>query len=110
MTLEEFLRRAHELGVDGVSLESCFIPSLDKEYLSQVRQLLDQYNLERVFAGASRRPGGRHEPECLPRDDRGLRIRADDWRQGDARGGQQSDVPEPAARAADRTPHRDVPG
>lgn len=50
MTLEDFLRRAHELGVDGVSLESCFIPSLDKEYLSQVRQLLDQYNLERVFA------------------------------------------------------------
>jgi sugar phosphate isomerase/epimerase len=50
MTLEDFLLRAHELGVDGVSLESCFLPSLDKEYLSQVRQLLDRYNLERVFA------------------------------------------------------------
>ena len=50
MTLEDFLRRARELGVDGVSLESCFIPSLDAAYLAQVRGLLDEYNLERVFA------------------------------------------------------------
>ncbi|MBZ5595611.1 MAG: sugar phosphate isomerase/epimerase [Acidobacteriia bacterium] len=50
MTLEEFLRRAHELRVDGVSLESCFIPRLDTEYLAQVRSLLDEYNLDRVFA------------------------------------------------------------
>jgi len=50
MTLEEFLRRAHELGVDGVSLESCFIPRLDTEYLAQVRRVLDEYNLDRVFA------------------------------------------------------------
>src|SRR5437899_8902956 len=50
MTLEDFLRRARELGVDGVSLESCLIPSLDAGYLSYVRGLLDEYNLERVFA------------------------------------------------------------
>jgi 3-oxoisoapionate decarboxylase len=50
MTLEDFLRRAHELGVGGVSLESCFIPRLDAEYLAQVRRLLDDYNLDRVFA------------------------------------------------------------
>jgi len=50
MTLGDFLRRAHELGVDGVSLESCFIPSLAAGYLAQVRGLLDEYNLERVFA------------------------------------------------------------
>jgi sugar phosphate isomerase/epimerase len=50
MTLEDFLDRAHELGVGGVSLESCFIPRLDAEYLAQVRGLLDEYNLERVFA------------------------------------------------------------
>jgi sugar phosphate isomerase/epimerase len=50
MTLEDFLRRAHELGVDGVSLESCFIPSLDARYLAEVRDLLDEYNLDRVFA------------------------------------------------------------
>jgi 3-oxoisoapionate decarboxylase len=50
MTLEDFLRRAHELRVDGVSLESCFIPRLDTGYLSEIRGLLDSYNLERVFA------------------------------------------------------------
>jgi sugar phosphate isomerase/epimerase len=50
MTLEDFLRRAHELRVDGVSLESCFIPSLDAAYLTQVRGLLDEHALERVFA------------------------------------------------------------
>jgi sugar phosphate isomerase/epimerase len=50
MTLEEFLRRAHELGVGGVSLESCFIPRLDAEYLAHIRGLLDEYNLDRVFA------------------------------------------------------------
>jgi len=50
MTLEDFLHRASELRVDGVSLESCFIPSLDAGYLTHVRDLLDEYNLERVFA------------------------------------------------------------
>jgi len=50
MSLEDFLRRAHELGVDGVSLESCFISGLDAGYLAHIRGLLDEYNLERVFA------------------------------------------------------------
>jgi len=50
MTLEDFLQRAHQLDVGGVSLESCFIPSLDTDYLSRVRALLDEYSLERVFA------------------------------------------------------------
>jgi len=50
MTLEDFLRRAYEFRVDGVSLESCFIPSLDAPYLTHVRGLLDEYDLERVFA------------------------------------------------------------
>ncbi len=50
MTLEDFLLRAHELGVDGVSLESCFIPRLDPGYLAEIRGLLDSYKLERVFA------------------------------------------------------------
>ncbi len=50
MTLEDFLHRAHELGVGGVSLESCFIPSLDAGYLASVRGLQDEYNLDRVFA------------------------------------------------------------
>lgn len=50
LSLEDFLRRAHELDVGGVSLESCFIPSLDTEYLASIRGLLDKYSLERVFA------------------------------------------------------------
>jgi sugar phosphate isomerase/epimerase len=50
LSLEDFLRRAKELEVDGVSLESCFIPKLDKGYLSQVKGILDDYGLDRVFA------------------------------------------------------------
>jgi hypothetical protein len=46
MTLEDFLLRAHELGVDGVSLESCFLPRLDLGYLAAIRGLLDSYKLE----------------------------------------------------------------
>src|SRR5260370_16730436 len=49
MTLEDFLRRAHELEVGGVSLESCFIPRLDTEYLAHVRDMLNEYHLDRVF-------------------------------------------------------------
>jgi sugar phosphate isomerase/epimerase len=50
MTLQDFLHRAHELEVGGVSLESCFIPRLDPDYLAQIRDLLDEYHLDRVFA------------------------------------------------------------
>src|SRR2546428_36189 len=50
MTVEDFVIRAHELGVDGVSLEACFFPDYSSEYLSQVRGLLDKYNLDRVYA------------------------------------------------------------
>ena len=50
MTLEDFIQRAKELEVDGVSLESCFIPRFDREYLSQVKGMLDEFGLDRVFA------------------------------------------------------------
>lgn len=50
LSLEDFLSRAKELEVDGVSLESCFIPKCDKGYLSQVKGILDDYGLDRVFA------------------------------------------------------------
>jgi sugar phosphate isomerase/epimerase len=49
MTLEDFIRRAKELEVDGVSLESCFFP-LNREYLTGVRGMLDEFGLDRVFA------------------------------------------------------------
>ena len=50
MTLEGFLKRAKELKVDGVSLESIFIPRFDREYLSELKGMLDEYKLDRVFA------------------------------------------------------------
>ncbi len=50
LTLEQFIDRAKELGVDGVSLESCFIPRFDAGYLSEVKGRLDAAKLDRVFA------------------------------------------------------------
>jgi sugar phosphate isomerase/epimerase len=50
MTLEDFLQRANELGVDGVSIESCFVPEFSAEYLGHVKQMLDEYGLDRVYA------------------------------------------------------------
>ncbi len=50
MTLEDFIDRAHDLGVDGVSLESCFIPRQDRAYLREIKDRLDRYNLDRVWA------------------------------------------------------------
>ena len=51
MTLEDFIDRAHALGVDGVSLESCFIPNKeDPGYLRSVQQRLDGYGFDRVYA------------------------------------------------------------
>jgi sugar phosphate isomerase/epimerase len=49
MTLQDFIRRAKELDVDGVSLESLFIP-LNREFLTEVKDMLDEYGLDRVFA------------------------------------------------------------
>ena len=50
MSVEDFLARAQELGVDGVSLESCFLPSLDLGYLRELKAALDEYGFERVYA------------------------------------------------------------
>ncbi len=65
MTLEDFLKRAHELDVDGVSLESCFVPSFDKEHLSEIKGLLNEYNLDRVWAWGhpDGLEGGKNEKE-----------------------------------------------
>ena len=49
-TLEDFIKRAKELDVDGVSLESCFIPRFDKAYLSEIKGMLDEFNFDRVYA------------------------------------------------------------
>lgn len=50
MSMGDYLDRAHELGVDGVSLESCFFPEFGKDYLAELKGKLDEYNLDRVFA------------------------------------------------------------
>lgn len=65
MTLEDFLKRAHELGVDGVSLESCYI-SRDTGYLRHIREVLDDYKLDRVWAWGHRDglEGGASESAC----------------------------------------------
>jgi sugar phosphate isomerase/epimerase len=49
-TFLDFVRRAVELEVDGVSLESCFFESLEPGYLSEIRGVLDDRKLERVLA------------------------------------------------------------
>ncbi len=50
MTMQDFLTRAHELGVDGVSLESCFFPSYDEGWLRELKAQLDDYKFDRVYA------------------------------------------------------------
>lgn len=50
MTMDDFLARAKELDVDGVSLESCFLPTFDEGWLKELKGKLDEYGLDRVFA------------------------------------------------------------
>ncbi len=50
MTIEDFLARAKELEVDGVSLESCFLPSTDVGWLKNLKGQLDDYGFDRVYA------------------------------------------------------------
>jgi 3-oxoisoapionate decarboxylase len=51
MTMQDFLKRAKELDVDGVSLESCFFPpNVDKAWFKDLKAQLDEYNFDRVYA------------------------------------------------------------
>ena len=49
-TMDRVIDRAHELGCEGISLESCFFPSFDAGYLADVRARLDAYAFDRVYA------------------------------------------------------------
>jgi sugar phosphate isomerase/epimerase len=49
MTVWDFLKRARRLGVAGVSLESCFLPT-DGDFLRRLRDELDALGFERVWA------------------------------------------------------------
>jgi len=50
MTIHDFLKRAKELDVDGVSLESCFFPSYDEGWLKELKAQLDSCGFDRVYA------------------------------------------------------------
>jgi len=50
MTVWDFLKRARKHGVDGVSLESCFLPSFDEPFLDRLKDTLDEQGFERVWA------------------------------------------------------------
>jgi len=51
MSLEDFLDRAKELKVDGVSIESCFVTRKDDAgYLQSIKARLDSHKLDRVWA------------------------------------------------------------
>jgi 3-oxoisoapionate decarboxylase len=49
-TFLDFVNRASELAVDGVSLESCFFESMEPGYLAEMKAVLDEKRLERVLA------------------------------------------------------------
>jgi len=55
MNYEDFLRRAIELKVDGVSLETCFFDSFDEAYLKRLKELIDAGNWRRWWLGATPR-------------------------------------------------------
>jgi sugar phosphate isomerase/epimerase len=49
--MQDFLKRARELKVDGVSLESCFFPpKIDQAWFKDLKAQLDEYGLDRVYA------------------------------------------------------------
>ncbi|MEI6288921.1 MAG: sugar phosphate isomerase/epimerase family protein [Chloroflexota bacterium] len=50
-TMQDFLARAKELDVDGVSLESCFFPAkADLAWFKDLKTKLDEYKFDRVYA------------------------------------------------------------
>jgi sugar phosphate isomerase/epimerase len=50
LSMDDFLDRAIAMGIDGVSLETCFMPSFDDGYLREVKARLDEAKLDRVWA------------------------------------------------------------
>lgn len=50
LTFDDFLEKINTLGIDGVSLESCFIPEFSNAYLQSVKARLDGAGMDRVYA------------------------------------------------------------
>jgi len=49
-----FPPRARQLGVQGVSLESCYLPVGEEPFLARLRDTLDEMDFDRVWAWATR--------------------------------------------------------
>jgi 3-oxoisoapionate decarboxylase len=49
-TATDFVARAIELGADGVSLETCFLPCFDSDFMRLLKEQLDRHSLDRVLA------------------------------------------------------------
>lgn len=47
---DECVDEVVRIKAEGISLETCFMPGFDKDYLSKLRAKLDEHNLERVLA------------------------------------------------------------
>jgi len=50
LTFESFMLSLAGLGIEGISLESCFIPRFDAAYLGGIKAQLDELALDRVYA------------------------------------------------------------
>ncbi len=46
----EFIDLAQRLGAEAVSLQSLYLPELSPEYLSEIKGVLDEKRMERVYA------------------------------------------------------------
>jgi sugar phosphate isomerase/epimerase len=49
MTVEEYIDRAGKMGCDGITLESCFLPRFDKDYLATLKGMMDERRFDRVY-------------------------------------------------------------
>ena len=50
LSFEKFMFSLEAMGIDGVSLESCFIPKFDAAYLAGIKSHLDSLGMGRVYA------------------------------------------------------------
>ncbi|GHU63352.1 xylose isomerase [Clostridia bacterium] len=50
LTIDDFLAKAACFGAEAVSLETCFLPSLEPDFLKELKFKIDGYGFDRVFA------------------------------------------------------------
>lgn len=50
LAFEDFMLNLEGLGIEGISLESCFIPQFDASYLEGIKTRLDALGMDRVYA------------------------------------------------------------